>query len=377
MTKITNFVWNPVDDCIISELDGTGAVQAVYTNEPQQYGGVISQRRGTTTSTYHTDALGSTRFLTDESGTVTDTYLYDAWGNTVAETGTTTMPFKWVGKYGYYTDESTGQVYVRARMYEPTVARWASIDPKFDETNEVFAYGTNGPVSHLDPSGLLTWESSTLETGPCGMYHWPVRFIPESERQGWIVQEVSFWFDIGQCNSAVSIKSQPCSSAKNTGHSGAVAPHTYWEIWYVTRSGDIATAGRLRRSPSKNWVFDDKSAVVGGGMDYFGYTGQADTYIEQKAFTQTGKVYFLRGNIIPPEFVTQSGRPRRAANAAGGLASTCDRPRMLRGLTPVLTRSVERHWNCCCYHKDIGEIRVQISGGVQVPRPPRPKPILQ
>ncbi len=81
MTKITNFVWNPVDDCIISEVDETGAVQAVYTNEPQQYGGVISQRRGTTTSTYHADALGSTRFLTDSSGNVTDTYLNDAWGN--------------------------------------------------------------------------------------------------------------------------------------------------------------------------------------------------------------------------------------------------------------------------------------------------------
>ncbi|MCA9036802.1 MAG: RHS repeat-associated core domain-containing protein, partial [Planctomycetaceae bacterium] len=255
---------------------------------------------------------GSTRFLTDESGTVTDTCRYDAWGNTVAETGTTTMSFKWVGKYGYYADESTTQVYVRARMYQPTVARWISIDPQFDETNVAFAYGTNRPVSHLDSSGLLTWESLTLETGPCGMYHWPVRFIPESERQGWILQEVSFWFDIGQCDSAVSIKSQPCRSGKITGNSGAVELHTYWEIWYVTKSGDIATAGRLRRSPSKNRVFDEKSAVVGGGMDYFGFNGGADTCVEETASTQTGKVYFLRGNIIPPEFLTQSGRPLAA-----------------------------------------------------------------
>ncbi|RLS75691.1 MAG: hypothetical protein DWI00_07400 [Planctomycetota bacterium] len=43
MTKITNFVWNSVDDCIISEVDETGAVQAAYTNEPQQYG---RQQRG-------------------------------------------------------------------------------------------------------------------------------------------------------------------------------------------------------------------------------------------------------------------------------------------------------------------------------------------
>ena len=83
MTKITNFVWNPVadSDCIIREMAGTGAVQAVYTNEPQPYGGVLSQRRGTTTHYHHHDALGSTRFLTDSSGNVTDTYLHDAWGN--------------------------------------------------------------------------------------------------------------------------------------------------------------------------------------------------------------------------------------------------------------------------------------------------------
>jgi RHS repeat-associated protein len=154
MTKITNFVWNPVDDCIISELDGTGAVQAVYTNEPRQYGGVISQRRGTTSHYHHHDALGSTRFLTDSSGNVTDTYLNDAWGNNVASTGTTVNPFKWVGKYGYYTDDSTGQVYVRARMYQPTIARWCSVDPQgFIDGPNVFVYSNSIPTLRTDPSG--------------------------------------------------------------------------------------------------------------------------------------------------------------------------------------------------------------------------------
>ena len=156
MTKITNFVWNSVDDCVISELDGTGAVQAVYTNEPQQYGGVISQRRGTTTSTYHADALGSTRFLTDSSGNVTDTYLNDAWGNSVDSTGTTVNPFKWIGKYGYYTDDSTGQVYVRARMYQPAVARWASMDPLYFVGGlNVFAYVYGRSTFIIDPAGTV------------------------------------------------------------------------------------------------------------------------------------------------------------------------------------------------------------------------------
>ncbi len=128
MTKITKFVWDSVDDCVISELDSAGNLQATHTNEPHQHGGVLSQRLGTTTHYHHHDALGSTRFLTDSSGNVTDTYLHDAWGNSVATTGTAVNPFKWVGKYGYYTDHGTGQVYVRARMYQPTVARWCSVD---------------------------------------------------------------------------------------------------------------------------------------------------------------------------------------------------------------------------------------------------------
>ena len=188
MTKITNFVWNPVDDCIISELDGTGAVQAVYTNEPQQYGGVISQRRGTTTSTYHTDALGSTRFLTDSSGNVTDTYLHDAWGNSVAATGTTVNPFKWVGKYGYYTDNSTAQVYVRARMYQPMAARWISVDPlELESAISDFLYAGSSPVVHLDPSGLIVVDrvQGTGCAGRCGAFAQPWRFSLSNGDKRW------------------------------------------------------------------------------------------------------------------------------------------------------------------------------------------------
>ena len=64
MVTITKYVWDTVSDCVLSELDENNAVTAVYTNEPQQYGGVLSQRRGTTSHYHHHDALGSTRFLT-------------------------------------------------------------------------------------------------------------------------------------------------------------------------------------------------------------------------------------------------------------------------------------------------------------------------
>jgi RHS repeat-associated protein len=182
MVTVTKYVWDPVFDCVSHELDETNAVTAVYHNEPQQYGGVLSQRRGTTSHYHHHDALGSTRFLTDDTGAVTDTYVYDAWGNSVASTGATVNPFKWVGKYGYFTDNSTGQVYVRARMYQPTVGRWCSVDPLIYVSYAVTLPNMNvadvqssvrGSTANLtqyayvNQRPILQIDSSGLETNPC------------------------------------------------------------------------------------------------------------------------------------------------------------------------------------------------------------------
>jgi len=158
---ITRFVWDPVSDCVLQELDGSNNVLVVYTNEPQPYGGVLSQRRGSTTHILHADALGSTRALSDSSQTVTDTYVYDAWGNLVASSGSTVNPYRWVGRIGYYTDSSTGLVYVRARMYQPTVAGWLSRDPYTlaDGIND-FVYSYNCAVSYVDPSGTTSDSAS-------------------------------------------------------------------------------------------------------------------------------------------------------------------------------------------------------------------------
>jgi len=166
MTKTTNYVWDSVNDSVLSELDGTNTVTATYTNEPQQYGSVISQRRGTTSHTLHADALGTTRLLTTSAQASSDTYLYDAWGNLITSTGTTVNPFRWVGRYGYYQDSSTGLVYVRARMYQPTAAMWLSIDPILwilfiTRLNGVgtYVYCNDRPVASIDPTA---WLSSSL-----------------------------------------------------------------------------------------------------------------------------------------------------------------------------------------------------------------------
>src|ERR1700687_799638 len=127
----TNYLWD--EQNYLAESDATNTINVVYTNEPQQYGNLVSSRISGTTSYHQLDALGSTRQLTNSGGTTTDTMIYDAWGNTLNRTGTTGTPRLWVGELTYYFDGETNLVWVAVRAYEPAIARWCSMDPLFGE----------------------------------------------------------------------------------------------------------------------------------------------------------------------------------------------------------------------------------------------------
>jgi RHS repeat-associated protein len=184
----------------LAETDDQNEIQAVYTNEPQQYGNLISQYRKDgaiwTPSYYKYDALGSTRALTDDGGDGTDTYIYDAWGNEVTASGTTVNPFRWVGRVGYYYDEKSGTFHIRARVYEPVVGWWMSQDPLFypiadplheqngkQESWDQYGYAAASPLIAGDPSGML----------PGGLIG-PVtpRGIIEEDERAWVEQANGF-----------------------------------------------------------------------------------------------------------------------------------------------------------------------------------------
>lgn len=166
---VTNYLWD--EDSYLEEYDDAGTTTAAYTNEPTEFGSVISQRRNSETSFNHYDAQGSTHQLTDQNENVTDTFLYDAWGNEVDRTGTTTAPFRYIGEFGYYFDEETDSYYVRARVYQPLIGRWWSVDPMgFIDTANLYTYVNNNPLFFIDPNGTEIWsrggddEPRTYET---------------------------------------------------------------------------------------------------------------------------------------------------------------------------------------------------------------------
>jgi RHS repeat-associated protein len=173
----TFFFWD--GDNLLQEHDQAGATVAHFVTEPDQYGNVISQRRGSTTHVYHYDAIGSTTELTNESGTVTDTRRNTAFGEMTEQTGMTTFSFTFVGRAQYFFDIEKSTFYVRERNLRPDLGIWQSRDPKwpFDVLPanysgcSQYSYAFSNPVNLLDPSGGIVvsqgyWCLSVL-TGAC------------------------------------------------------------------------------------------------------------------------------------------------------------------------------------------------------------------
>ena len=149
---ITKYLWD--GDNILAETDGSDTVTTVYTNEPQQYGNLVSQRSGTTTSYFHFDVLGSTRQLTNAAGVVSDTFTYNAWGEEVARTGTTATPFRWIGELGYYWDSERQLYYIRRRSYSGPLAQWMAVDPLFywiGAVQDRYGYSAYRVATFVDP----------------------------------------------------------------------------------------------------------------------------------------------------------------------------------------------------------------------------------
>ena len=145
---------------LLAELDGSTPL-VVYTNEPDEYGRVISQHRpGDDESRYYQfDVQGSTIGLTGPTGEVTDDYAYDAWGQVVAETGTSLNPLQYIGELGYYRDEDLQRTHVRRREYDEILGRFFSEDPlrQAGGDDNLYRYANNDPINHVDPSGLWCW----------------------------------------------------------------------------------------------------------------------------------------------------------------------------------------------------------------------------
>ena len=98
---------------------------------------------------YASDEQGSIVFITDEEK-ICNKYDYDAWGNlTICEE---IIPNRFLYT-GQQFDQITQQYYLRARFYNPVVARFTQEDVYRGDGLNLYAYCDNNPVIYYDPSG--------------------------------------------------------------------------------------------------------------------------------------------------------------------------------------------------------------------------------
>lgn len=109
---------------------------------------------------YHTDALGSTRALTDGTGALAGTYTYTAFGKVRSQAGAASTTFQFTGEQV----DPSGLVYLRARYYDPLTGRFISKDPMLGTAGDPqsinrYPYARNNPALLVDPSGNFFWAA--------------------------------------------------------------------------------------------------------------------------------------------------------------------------------------------------------------------------
>ncbi|MGC2330199.1 MAG: RHS repeat-associated core domain-containing protein, partial [Candidatus Acidiferrales bacterium] len=139
------------DDSLIETLNSSGGVVARYT-QGQNIDEPLATQRGTTTSYYEPDGLGSITSLSSSTGTLAQSYTYDSFGNTTNSSGSLTNFFRSVARE---FDAETNLYYYRARYYDPSTGRFLNEDPlRFDGGEDFYEYVANAPTVLTDPAGL-------------------------------------------------------------------------------------------------------------------------------------------------------------------------------------------------------------------------------
>jgi RHS repeat-associated protein len=169
-----NDTWSDYDSDIIhgdyrvDEVDGVMEVTELRAYQP----GIATVDRlagGSSAVTYyHTDMIGTTRFMTDGNGVIGEEATYTAFGEKVCSlpggdcTNTPDHRYGYAGAYGYQStiNDTTGVadfpfLHVGHRYYDPALGRFLQRDPIGIRGGfNVYAYVQNSPAIFVDPDGL-------------------------------------------------------------------------------------------------------------------------------------------------------------------------------------------------------------------------------
>jgi RHS repeat-associated protein len=160
---------------VLSETGPDGSIDYLYGRS------LVSETSGAFQYYYQSDGLGSAASLTDATGSLKATYSFDPWGKLL----TPIDPLGTKNKYkftGEALDPGTGFAYLRARYYDPSVARFLTQDafrgflPR-PQTQNRYSYGLNTPTLLVDRSG------NSAEDANQAQFTQPPSLSPEQQYQ--------------------------------------------------------------------------------------------------------------------------------------------------------------------------------------------------
>ncbi len=179
-----------------------GLFEAVTTAGVTEYrhsimasGGVVAihtiTSAGATNAYIHSDHLGSSDTITDDTGAVVQQASFDAFGLrrnpadwsyslTAAQIAApdsshpTISNLKGITDRGFTAQEqldSVGLVHMNGRVYDPSIGRFVSPDPNipnvgFSQSYGRYTYVDNNPLRSIDPSGFDDCSTSSTSTAP-------------------------------------------------------------------------------------------------------------------------------------------------------------------------------------------------------------------
>lgn len=139
----------PLGECL---RNGSTALQETeYVYGPR---GICAIRIDGVLHVVLTDHLNSVRGVAGPEGTLLLAFHYNAFGQAVVEFGDADLlRYRFTG---YEFDAETGLYNASARLYDPRLKRFYSVDPQM-QFYSPYLYGGNNPISVIDPTGEAAW----------------------------------------------------------------------------------------------------------------------------------------------------------------------------------------------------------------------------
>ncbi|MEM1485858.1 RHS repeat-associated core domain-containing protein [Oscillospiraceae bacterium PP1C4] len=145
---------------MVAEIGATNTVTARFLRGIN----LISREQDGANQYYLFNAHGDVTQRYDTLGNLLKNYKYDAFGNEEKPEPLDSNPFRYCGEY---FDKETGEIYLRARYYDPATGRFGAEDsvrsasytlPNKQKTNDplslnLYVYCNNSPIRFFDPSG--------------------------------------------------------------------------------------------------------------------------------------------------------------------------------------------------------------------------------